>query len=216
VVPDHPFEKEAVDLGPFEPGEVRHLFGGQHTGHHHRGPVVHAGHVHHMRVGSGLAPRFQPPLHHLDLVGLRHLDAQRQLPHVGAGGSRGEERGHLQRLRVVMNHALHEFHVRRRVVRLRKIAGLAGRDDAARLAGRSRLHDRWLGLDGGAATRGDSQRGDQCQDVPGRGEIHCLLKLFTLTGARGCVKLTAGHSSIYDTPEDGPSHADRTRENAGG
>jgi hypothetical protein len=52
------------------------------------------------------------PLHHVDLVELRDLDPQRELPHVVAGGARLQERGHLDRLRVMADHPLHELDVR--------------------------------------------------------------------------------------------------------
>ena len=58
---------------------------------------------------------------------------------------------HLDRLRVVADHPLHELDVGAGVLHLRQVAGLGGGDDLARLARRARLHDRRRGS--GAAVR---------------------------------------------------------------
>jgi hypothetical protein len=60
-----------------------------------------------------LLPVGKPRPHHLDLVGLRDLDAQREHFHVVALCAGLEQLDHLDRLRVVANHALHEFDVGR-------------------------------------------------------------------------------------------------------
>ena len=64
-----------------------------------------------VRPGNLLPARLQPLLHHLDLVGLGHLDAQAELLHVLARSARREQLGHLDRLRVVGDHSLHEADV---------------------------------------------------------------------------------------------------------
>ena len=54
-------------------------------------PGISVAPVHvHARAGSGnlLAARLQPALHHLDLVRLRHVDAQAELLHVALRGAR--------------------------------------------------------------------------------------------------------------------------------
>ena len=77
----------------------------------------------------------QPRLHHLDLVVLRELDALREAPHGVAGGPLGDERGHLERLRVVRDHPLHELDVAVREPDAGEIGGRGGRDLPARLPG---------------------------------------------------------------------------------
>ena len=49
--------------------------------------------------------------------------------------------GHLDRLRVVADHALHELDVGRGVLHARQIGRLVGADHASGLSGRARLHD---------------------------------------------------------------------------
>ena len=56
-------------------------------------------------------------------------------------GPLGDERGHLEGLRVVRDHPLHELHVAVGEPDPGEIGGLGGRDLAARLAGRTGLHD---------------------------------------------------------------------------
>ena len=89
-----------------------------------------------------LSARAEPALHHVDLVLLRHVDPQRELLHVLGRGSRRHERGHLDRLRVVADHALHELDVGVDVLDVRQVGRRIGRDDAARLARRAGLNDR--------------------------------------------------------------------------
>ena len=72
-------------------------------------------------------------------------------------GARLQQLGHVDRLRVVVNHALHELHVGRRGPDLREIARLFGADDAAGLTGRAGLHDR-PGDDWVAGSAGRGQR----------------------------------------------------------
>ena len=51
------------------------------------------------------------------------------------------QRHHFHRLRVVADHALHEFHVGRGGPDLREVGGLRGVDGLGVLAGRARLQD---------------------------------------------------------------------------
>jgi hypothetical protein len=177
VVLDHAFEEELVEGRALEAREVFHLRRRQHAGHHraviHTGHD-HAGHVHRVRVRRVLAVRLEPALHHPDLVGLRHLNPQAELLHVVAVRPRLQQLGHVDRLRVVMNHALHERHVRRCGADFREIARLLGADDLAGFAGGARLHDgrrragpgpRPAGCAGGgqAQQRGETA-GEECQD----------------------------------------------------
>jgi hypothetical protein len=95
-----------------------------------------------MRARYFLAAHLEPALHHLDLVGLRDLDPLCQFAHVITARPVRNERRHVECLRVVMNHPLHELHVRGGVTHLRQIGGLFGRHDATRRARRARLDDR--------------------------------------------------------------------------
>ena len=61
-----------------------------------------------VRARHLLAARLEPALHHLDLVRLRHVDALGEHPHVVALGPLRQQRGHLERLRVMADHPLHE------------------------------------------------------------------------------------------------------------
>ena len=65
----------------------------------------------------------------------------------------GQQGGHLERLRVVADHTLHEPHVGGRELDPGQIRGFFGRNHAARLSGRTRLDD-WRAAAGvGGATR---------------------------------------------------------------
>ena len=136
VVLDHPLEEEPVERAPGRRRELRHLAGGQHAGH--RLPAVGVVRV---DLRDRLPAGPQPRLHHLDLVVLRELDALRQAPHGLAGSPLGDERGHLERLRVMRNHPLHEPDVAVREPDPGEIGGLGDRDLPARLARRAGLHD---------------------------------------------------------------------------
>ena len=128
--------KSRSNSAPAAAGEPGHFLGREHAGHQ-RG----AGRMVRVRIRQRLAAAFQPVLHHLDLVGLRHLDPQRELPHVLAAAPGLQQRRHLQRLRVMADHPLHEPHVRRGVLDVRQIGRRRGADDAAGLAGCARLDD---------------------------------------------------------------------------
>ena len=132
----HQLEEEPVERDALRPGEARHLVGRQHPRHGLEALGV-------VRVDGGdvLAALAQPVLHHLDLVLLRELDAPGGRPHGVAGRVRVEQRGHLEGLGVVRDHALHEPHVGLGEPDAREVGGLGGRDGPARLAGRARLHD---------------------------------------------------------------------------
>jgi hypothetical protein len=62
-------------------------------------------------VGNLLAALAQPTPHHRDLVALGDADPLGEELHVLPRGARRNEGRHLQGLRVVRNHALHEAHV---------------------------------------------------------------------------------------------------------
>ena len=64
-----------------------------------------------------------------------------ELLHVLAAAARLEQFGHVDRLRVVMNHPLHELHVGRGRPDFREIPRLFGADDLAGVAGSARLDD---------------------------------------------------------------------------
>src|SRR5262245_20540969 len=64
-----------------------------------------------MLVWNLTSAYLQPTLHHLYLVGLRQLDTMCQHPHVLASGPRRQQRSHVECLRVVMDHCLHESNV---------------------------------------------------------------------------------------------------------
>ena len=111
----------------------------------------------------------EPSLHHLDLVDLRQLDAQRELLHNVAAAAGAQEIGHLDRLRVMADHPLHELDVGADVLHLRKIDRLLGADHPRRLARSARLDDGRTRLNGstasGAARRERDQRRKQSDDA---------------------------------------------------
>ena len=139
VVLDHQFEKQPVERAPPRRGEPLHLLAGQHA--RHRLPARRM-----VRVvrRDRLPARPQPLPHHRDLVFLGERDALRQPPHRATVGPGVEERGHLERLGVVGDHALHELHVRVGEPDAGEVGSLGGRDHPARLAGGARLDDRRL------------------------------------------------------------------------
>ena len=145
---DHAREEEPIEISTLRPREVRHLLGREHAGHQGR-----AGHPMCARGRDLLAADFQPALHHLDLVLLRHVDPQGELLHVLAAGPRRDQGDHLHGLRVVADHPLHELDVRPDVLDLRQIGRLLGGDDAARLARGARLDDGRARRDGRRAWR---------------------------------------------------------------
>ena len=166
VVLDHQLEEEPVERRALRLGEARHLVGRQHAGHRLEALGV-------VRVDGGdvLAALAQPVLHHLDLVFLRELDAPRRRPHGVAGGARVEQRGHLEGLGVVRDHALHEPHVGLGEPDAREVGGLGGRDGPARLAGRPRLHDGGLRRSGRRAERQERRAGREGGEKPRASEM---------------------------------------------
>ena len=104
--------------------------------------------------GTSLPARFEPPLHHLDFVGLRHLDAPGEQPHVVAAGPLGQQGRHLERLRVMSDHTLHEPDVGGRELHLREIGSFLGRNRARRLSGSAWLDDGRPAANLGRAARG--------------------------------------------------------------
>ncbi len=134
---DHAFEEQPIELGAFRVGQPFHLVRGQHAGHQ-RGTV----HVHRVPVRHLLASYVQPALHHLDLIVLRELDAQGEPLQVLAAASRLQQFDHLQCLRMMADHPLHELDVGPNVLHPRQVGRLVSGDDLARLARRARLDDR--------------------------------------------------------------------------
>ena len=100
-------------------------------------------------------PRVEPALHHLDLVGLRDLDALCQQPHVVTPCPLGQQGGHLERLRVVTDHTLHEPYIGGREPYARQIRGIFSRNHAGGLSGRARLDDLRAAASVGGATGAD-------------------------------------------------------------
>jgi hypothetical protein len=62
--------------------------------------------------------------------------------------TRRHQRDHLDGLRVVADHPLHEFDVRADELHLRQVDGFDGADHLSRLTGRTRLDDRRRLVDG--------------------------------------------------------------------
>jgi hypothetical protein len=117
-----------------------------------------------MRSRDRLAARFEPALHHLDLVGLRDLDALCQQPHVVTPRPLGQQGDHLERLRVVTDHTLHEPYVGGREPDAGQIRGIFSRNHAGWLSRRARLDDlRAAAGVGGATGAGGNgqQKGEQ-------------------------------------------------------
>ena len=122
VMLDHAFEKEAIELVPLafarrsisSPVSMPGISGAP-------GAWWACG------SGSGLAAILQPALHHADLVRLRDVDSLRQQAHALGRAAFGHERRHLDRLRVVANHALHEPDVGGGELDTRQIDGLGDR-----------------------------------------------------------------------------------------
>ena len=135
VVLDHSHQEEPIELDAFRVGELRHFFRRQHAGHEAAGLVMR------VRSGDRGAAILQPLPHHVHLVVLRNLDPQAESLHVRIGGAIGDERHHFNRLRVVADHALHEFHVGSGGLDLRKVGRLRRVDGPGVLAGRARLQD---------------------------------------------------------------------------
>src|ERR1043165_9504387 len=116
VMLDHAFEKQPIELAAFAVLEALHLVGREHPGHQRGAVRVQLG-----AARDALAADLEPPLHHLDHVVLRQFDAQRELLHLVAGGTRLEQFHHLQRLRVMADHPLHELDVGAGVLDLRQV-----------------------------------------------------------------------------------------------
>jgi hypothetical protein len=64
-----------------------------------------------IRVRHLLAPLAEPPLHDLDLLGLRHVDPPGEELNVGPGRATRNEARHHDRLRVMRYHSLHEVDI---------------------------------------------------------------------------------------------------------
>src|SRR5919108_6454247 len=114
VVADHPAEEQAVEPPAVRRLELGELGLGQHARHQHPAVAVCvlAG------VGHLLAAGLQPFLHQLDLALLRGLHALREQPDLAARAALRHVCGHLERLGVVVDHALHELDVGGRGLRL--------------------------------------------------------------------------------------------------
>ncbi len=155
---DHELEEQPIEGVAASVGEASHLFGGEHARHQRR-----AGRVVRVRARDLLSAGLQPPLHHLDFVRLRHLDALGEQPHVVAAGALRQQGRHLERLRVVADHTLHEPDVGGRELDPREIAGFLGGNRARRLSGGARLDDGRTAADLGRAARGAEERQDKKQ-----------------------------------------------------
>ena len=120
-----------------------------------------------MRVERGdiLPARAQPLLHHRDLVFLRELDTLRQPLHHIAAALRRKELCHLDRLRMVGDHPLHELHVGVGEPDTGEIGGFLSRDFPAGLAGSAGLHDGSLRL---GPRRAECGEPDADHDARGR------------------------------------------------
>ena len=136
MVFDHALEKQPIEFAPFRGREPVHLLRRQHAGHQRR-----AHRMVRMRRGNLFPARRQPSLHHLDFVGLRDLDALRQLPHGVTGRPAVDQVGHLHGLRMMADHALHELHVGGGMPNARAVDRLGCTDDTARFARRAGLDD---------------------------------------------------------------------------
>ena len=146
---DHDLEKEAIELGPLCRGQARHLLGREHP-RHQRGVVAMV----RVRVGSVLAAGLQPVLHHVDLVDLRSVDAPASIRMSSRAVRDVEQADHVDRLRVVADHPLHEAHVRWRIRHVRQVGSRRRGNHTTRLARSAGLHDRHSRLRGGALARG--------------------------------------------------------------
>jgi hypothetical protein len=107
-----------------------------------------------VRAGSVLAAGLQPVLHQVDLVNLRDGDAAAEHPDLVVRGSRVDEIDHVDRLRVVGDHPLHEAHVRWRIRHVRQVGSRRRGNHTTRLARSAGLHDRHSRLQGSALARG--------------------------------------------------------------
>ena len=119
-------------------------------------------------------------LHHLNLVRLRNRDPHGELLHVTIGRPRLEQLGHLDRLRVVGDHALHEGDVRRGEARAWQRRCALGREHFRRLS-------RGAGLDDG---RGRAAACAMAGRSGGQREQHA--KSATKTGGHHPLGYTAG------------------------
>ena len=113
MVLDHSGKEEVIELRAPGLGEGGHLFGREHAGHEHV-HVFHVGRAHLAVVhlhGGGFAAAFEPSLHEADLVGLRDGDLLPEGFQDRALAAGAQERDHVDGLRVVHDHALHELDV---------------------------------------------------------------------------------------------------------
>ena len=173
VVLEHPTEEQPVELPPRGVLQRRELGRGQHPGHQ-LGVVVDA--------EDGLVAGLEPAGHLLRLGLLRELEPLGEERQAASGGPVRDELRHAERLRVVVDHRLHEGDVHGRVRRRLEVLQLLLGERLALLAGRARLDDRGprpgVGLGGrcrrrdrpcglvGAAAAARSE-GEQRDDDPG-------------------------------------------------
>ena len=184
MVLDHQFEEETVERDSLRRLELVHLLRRQHARHRHP-----AGRMMRIRRRHRLAALAQPLLHHLDLVFLGKLDALRYLPHRVARGAGIKQRGHLQRLRVVGNHPLHEPHIGLAIPDGGEIGGFGRRDRAARLTRRTGLHDGRLLRPARRRAKGQ-ERQDGRHHGGGSGRLAEMLKVH------GCVSRQCERATI--------------------
>ena len=103
MVQDHVLEEKAVERDAFRRIELLELLLGQHPVHLHRAPR--------RGVRGDLSVRPKPVLHDADLGHLRLVDLVGELEDPRVGPMRLGHPGHVDGLRVVGDHALHELDV---------------------------------------------------------------------------------------------------------
>ena len=137
VVGDHPLQELPVELGPLGRGSAAICCGvdmpgmvawSAWRGGHRVAGMVGGG------VGRVLAAVAQPILHELDLVFLRSIDPLGRVDHLAAGRPPVDQRRHLHRLVMVVDHVLHELDVVGREARVGDLAGFLGGQRTRRLA----------------------------------------------------------------------------------
>ena len=133
VVLEHASQEQPVELPPARALQRLELGRGQHPGHQ-LGVVVDAEY--------GLVAGLEPARHLLRLGLLRELEPLREEGQAASGGPVRDELRHAERLRVVVDHRLHEGDVRGRVRRQLEVLQLLLGERLALLAGRAGLDDR--------------------------------------------------------------------------
>ena len=116
-----------------------------------------------MVVGRRLTSQLQPVPHEFDLVRLRNRHAKAQLTHVVVLGVAGQQICHVDRLQVVVDHALHEFDVRSGGLDFRQVGGLFRGNLPAGCSWRSWLDEQrmYIGARGMACSETNGGRKDQ-------------------------------------------------------